>query len=116
MMVALLLYGYCQGERTRETPDRACRSRHASAGLAQQRLIGPGVVLVATIRRDGTPRLSRVEPYVLDGALWLSMMWQSAKAQDLARAAVRGGLARLVVVIQDARRLGHYVARGENVI
>jgi hypothetical protein len=55
------------------------------AGLAQQRLISPGVVLVATIRRDGTPRLSPVEPYLLDGALWLSMMWQSAKARDLLR-------------------------------
>jgi len=55
------------------------------AGLARERLIGPGVVLVATIRRDGTPRLSPVEPYVLDGDLWLSMMWQSAKAQDLLR-------------------------------
>jgi Pyridoxamine 5'-phosphate oxidase len=55
------------------------------AGLAQQRLISPGVVLVATIRRDGTPRLSPVEPYVLDGELWLSMMWQSAKARDLLR-------------------------------
>jgi hypothetical protein len=53
------------------------------AGLARQRLIGPGVVLVATTRRDGTPRLSPVEPYVLDGDLWLSMMWQSAKARDL---------------------------------
>lgn len=55
------------------------------AGLAQQRLIGPGVVLVATIRHDGTPRLSPVEPYVLDADLWLSMMWQSAKARDLLR-------------------------------
>lgn len=55
------------------------------ARLAQQRLIGPGVVLVATIRRDGTPRLSPVEPYVLDGDLWLSMMWQSTKARDLLR-------------------------------
>jgi hypothetical protein len=55
------------------------------AGLGQQRLIGPGVVLVATIRRDGTPRLSPVEPFVLDGDLWLSMMWQSAKARDLLR-------------------------------
>jgi len=55
------------------------------ARLAQQRLIGPGVVLVASIRRDGTPRLSPVEPYVLDGDLWLSMMWQSTKARDLLR-------------------------------
>jgi len=55
------------------------------SGLARQRLISPGVVLVATIRRDGTPRPSPVEPYVLDGDLWLSMMWQSAKARDLLR-------------------------------
>jgi hypothetical protein len=55
------------------------------AGLAQERLVGPGVVLVATIRQDGTPRLSPVEPLVLDGDLWLSMMWQSTKARDLLR-------------------------------
>jgi Pyridoxamine 5'-phosphate oxidase len=55
------------------------------AGLAQQRLIRPGVVLVATIRQDGTPRISPVEPYVLDGDLWLSMMWRSTKARDLLR-------------------------------
>jgi len=39
------------------------------AELGQQRLIEPGVVLVATIRRDGTPRLSPVEPLVMDGSL-----------------------------------------------
>jgi len=55
------------------------------ARLAQEHLIGPGVVLVATIRRDGTPRLSLVEPYVMAGELWLSMLWQSAKARDLLR-------------------------------
>ncbi|HTS96098.1 MAG TPA: pyridoxamine 5'-phosphate oxidase family protein [Streptosporangiaceae bacterium] len=55
------------------------------AGLGRQRLLGPGVVLVVTIRRDGTPRLSPVEPFVLDGGLWLSMMWQSTKAADLLR-------------------------------
>lgn len=55
------------------------------AELAQQRLIGPGVVLVGTIRRDGTPRLSPVEPLVMDGELWLSMMWRSTKAADLLR-------------------------------
>jgi hypothetical protein len=53
--------------------------------LGRQRLLGPGVVLAATIRRDGTPRLSPVEPFVLDGTLWLSMMWESRKAADLAR-------------------------------
>jgi hypothetical protein len=53
--------------------------------LAEQRLLAPGVVLVASIRRDGTPRLSPVEPFVLDGTFWLSMLWQSRKAADLIR-------------------------------
>jgi hypothetical protein len=47
---------------------------------ARERLLGPGVVLVGTIRRDGCPRISPVEPFVLDGDLWLSMLWQSHKA------------------------------------
>src|SRR5215510_7738652 len=55
------------------------------AELGRRRLIEPGVVLVATIRRDGTPRLSPVEPFLMDGDLWLSMLWQSTKARDLAR-------------------------------
>src|SRR5882757_8295568 len=55
------------------------------ARLGYQRLIEPGVVLVATIRKDGTARLSPVEPLVMDGDLWLSMMWQSGKARDLLR-------------------------------
>jgi hypothetical protein len=53
--------------------------------VARERLIAPGVLLVVTTRRDGTPRLSPVEPLVFDGDLWLSMMWRSRKAADLAR-------------------------------
>jgi hypothetical protein len=53
--------------------------------LARRRLLDPGVVLTVTIRRDGTPRLSPVEPFILDGTLWLSMLWQSRKAGDLSR-------------------------------
>jgi hypothetical protein len=55
------------------------------AALAQQRLIDPGVLLVVTIRRDGTPRLSPVEPFVMEGRLMLSMLWGSRKAADLQR-------------------------------
>jgi Pyridoxamine 5'-phosphate oxidase len=55
------------------------------AALGRRRLVEPGVVLVATVRRDGTPRLSPVEPFVMEGELWLSMMWQSWKARDLLR-------------------------------
>jgi hypothetical protein len=52
---------------------------------ARERLITPGVLLAATTRRDGTPRISPIEPLLLDGDLWLSMMWRSHKAADLAR-------------------------------
>jgi len=55
------------------------------AALARERLVDPGVLLVVTIRRDGSPRLSPVEPLVVDGDLWLSLMWQSRKAADLRR-------------------------------
>jgi hypothetical protein len=61
------------------------QTQHRLARLGHQRLIEPGVVLVATIRRDGTARLSPVEPLVMDGDLWLSMMQGSAKARDLLR-------------------------------
>ena len=60
-------------------------AQHRLARLGHQRLIEPGVVLVATIRQDGTARLSAVEPLVMDGDLWLSMMQGSAKARDLLR-------------------------------
>jgi hypothetical protein len=55
------------------------------AAFAHDRLIAPGVLLVVTIRPDGAARLSPVEPFVWEGELWLSMMWQSRKAIDLLR-------------------------------
>lgn len=61
------------------------RGQPRLAAVGHERLIAPGVLLAGTIRRDGTPRLSPVEPLLLDGDLWLSMMWQSAKARDLLR-------------------------------
>ena len=79
------------------------------ADLGRQRLLDPGVVLVATIRRDGTPRLSPVEPFVMDGELWLSMLWQSTKAVDLirdSRVLVHG-----VVTNRDGRE-GEFKVRG----
>lgn len=42
-----------------------------------------GVALIGTLRKDGTPRISCVEPCILDGVLYLGMMWQSRKALDL---------------------------------
>ena len=43
------------------------------AELGQRRLRDPAVVLVATIRVDGSPRLSPVEPLFWNGEPWLSM-------------------------------------------
>lgn len=81
-------------------------------GLAEagrDRLLAPGVVLVATIRRDGTPRLSPVEPLVLDGELWLSMMPASTKARDLDRDP--RVLVHSVITTRDGRE-GEYKVRG----
>lgn len=52
---------------------------------AHDMLIKPGVLLVGTTRRDGSARISGVEPLVMDGELWLSMMRGSTKARDLGR-------------------------------
>jgi len=55
------------------------------AAVAHDQLIKPGVVLAGTTRRDGSARISGVEPLIMDGELWLSMMPASAKARDLQR-------------------------------
>ena len=44
-----------------------------------------GVVLVGTLRQDGSPRISPVEPLIAAGQLYLGMMPASFKAQDLLR-------------------------------
>lgn len=44
-----------------------------------------GMVLVGTLRRDGSPRISCVHPCVLEGELYLGMMRRSRKAIDLLR-------------------------------
>jgi hypothetical protein len=40
---------------------------------------------LATLRRDGAPRISGSEVIFADGELWLGSMWQSLKARDLQR-------------------------------
>lgn len=50
-----------------------------------RRIVDPGVVLVGSVRTDGSPRISPVEPLVWRGDLWLSMLWHSTKARDLLR-------------------------------
>jgi hypothetical protein len=40
---------------------------------------------LATIRRDGSPRISGTESVFRDGELWIGSMWQARKARDLQR-------------------------------
>jgi len=55
------------------------------AQLARMEFERHGMALVGTLRKDGSPRISCVLPYVLDGELYLGMMWRSRKAVDLLR-------------------------------
>jgi hypothetical protein len=55
------------------------------AELGRRRLTDPGVVLVATIRLDGTPRVSPVEPLLWGKDLWTLMGLGSWKVHDLLR-------------------------------
>jgi Pyridoxamine 5'-phosphate oxidase len=40
---------------------------------------------LATLRRDGSPRISGTEVVFSEGELWLGSMWHSSKALDLLR-------------------------------
>lgn len=55
------------------------------AAFVQEQFAPGRVALVGTIRADGSPRISCVEPHIMDGKLYLGMMWQSRKALDLLR-------------------------------
>lgn len=55
------------------------------AGLVRARLESHRHVVLATLRADGSPRLSGMEAPVRSGHLWLAMTPGSRKAADLAR-------------------------------
>jgi hypothetical protein len=55
------------------------------AAVADGRLEETGLVLVGTLRSDGWPRISPDEPVVMDGVLYLGMMYRSTKSRDLRR-------------------------------
>jgi hypothetical protein len=40
---------------------------------------------LATLRRDGSPRISGTEAWIADGNLWFGSMWKARKALDLRR-------------------------------
>jgi hypothetical protein len=62
------------------------------AELAERRLVATGLMMLATLRRDGFPRISPMEPVIAgdrlvlhDDKLWLGMMVDSTKSRDLKR-------------------------------
>jgi hypothetical protein len=55
------------------------------AELGERRFRSRELCLVGTLRRNGWPRISPVEPEFVGDELMLGMMWQSPKARDLAR-------------------------------
>jgi hypothetical protein len=55
------------------------------AAALEQRFAAHKHALLATLRRDGAPRISGIETTFRDGELWLGMMPDSLKAADLRR-------------------------------
>ena len=55
------------------------------ARLGRERIGETRVVLLATLRRDGSPRISPVEPYLFRGHLLFGAMSRSLKTHDLER-------------------------------
>jgi hypothetical protein len=51
----------------------------------QDRFEATGLGILATLRSDGAPRVSGIEPSFWDGELWLGSMWEARKALDLRR-------------------------------
>ena len=67
------------------TWDEFKRGSPELAALGEERFERTGLVLIATLRKDGWPRVSPVEPLIAGGELYLGMMWRSRKALDLLR-------------------------------
>jgi hypothetical protein len=55
------------------------------AALARERFVRDDLVMIGTLRRDGSPRISPNECDFAAGRLFVSMMWRSRKALDLLR-------------------------------
>lgn len=56
-----------------------------TAAVFQRRLEKTGMGLLATLRRDGSPRISPLEPNISNGRMWLGSMPGSTKSRDLRR-------------------------------
>jgi Pyridoxamine 5'-phosphate oxidase len=60
-----------------EAPELAARAREVFDAHKHKTL--------ATLRRDGSPRISGTELKFADGEMWLGSMWKAVKALDLER-------------------------------
>jgi len=65
------------GEIERDAPELAATARGFFEAHVHKTL--------ATLRRDGSPRISGIEAEFADGELWIGMMWLSVKALDVRR-------------------------------
>jgi hypothetical protein len=61
------------------------RSAPALAAAVRRHLEAHKHKTLATVRGDGSPRISGTESEFVDGELWIGGMWQSRKARDLQR-------------------------------
>ena len=55
------------------------------AARVRERLDAHTHKTIATVRRDGSPRISGVETKFVEGELWTGSMWKARKALDLQR-------------------------------
>lgn len=55
------------------------------AATVRKRLDAHTHKTLATVRSDGSPRISGSETRFADGELWIGSMWQARKARDLQR-------------------------------
>lgn len=55
------------------------------ARAVEARFEATGLGFLATLRADGSPRISGIEPFFWDGEVWLGMMPGSLKAADVVR-------------------------------
>src|SRR5687767_842589 len=53
--------------------------------VLRRRIEATGLALLATLRADGSPRISPLEPLIGEDRLWLGMMPGSTKVADLRR-------------------------------
>lgn len=61
------------------------RSEPELAALGRERFARTGMAMLGTLRRDGSPRVTPLEVFIVRGEMMLGMIWQSMKALDLVR-------------------------------